>query len=88
VPAVSIEKACTLLYGSEVKSFLRPVMPCTLTAISRLSVKTTKSRIALKQATTCSPGTSSGATSGPSSCGEAGLSLKTEPLLKSITGSR
>ena len=30
-----------MLYGSEVKSFFRPVMPCTLTAISRLSVKTT-----------------------------------------------
>src|SRR4051812_26234974 len=48
VPAVSIEKAWILLYGSEVKSRFLPVMPCTLTAMSRLSVKTTKSRTALK----------------------------------------
>ena len=67
------------------KSRFLPVMPCTLTAMSRLFVKTTKSRIALKQATICSPWIIRGATAGPISCGWMALSLKTEPFEKSIT---
>jgi hypothetical protein len=61
-------------------------MPCTLTAIKRLSVNTTKSRTALKHETICSPGITRGATAGAMSSVLQGLSLKTEPLEKSITG--
>ena len=75
-----------LAVGQRSEVALLPRQPCTLTAIKRLSVNTTKSRTALKHETICSPGITRGATAGAMSSVLQGLSLKTEPLEKSITG--
>ena len=62
VPEVSTEYAWTFEYGSDVKSFFEPVIPCTLTAITLLVVNTTKSRIVLYELIISSPDIRSGAT--------------------------
>src|SRR3989344_2534439 len=73
------------LYGNEVKSFLLPVRPCTFTAMMRLLVNTTPSRIDLYESITCSPSSNNELTR--SAYSSFCLSLKKPLLLKSIMGS-
>jgi hypothetical protein len=59
-------------------------MPWTFTAMTRLFVKITKSRTPSNASATASPSASSGWTSSRKPGSSVSLSLKTEPLSKSI----